>query len=184
MKMTFWNVYLGGRLLDSVPYEEDIDKDYVLRSLIEHDGYDPGITVRRAAGYGGRSKRGSPNTVYSLGGHDRCPIKIVRRGETYSTYYCKEIQLWPNRSSPSYINFLWESSARERWNSQPYSFNALEKGDVVANPKDLWPHMAGSSMCYHKMHILVNPPGGRRPSVEDDYGYRKTKSKRCTCKRT
>lgn len=178
--MVFWNVYLNGKEIDSVPYTPDCDKDYVLRSLIDHDGYDPAITVRRAPGQTARSKRSSPNTVYSLGGGNRCPIKIVRRGEVYSVYHCKEIQLWPSRSSPTYLNFLWESSARERWNSQPYGFNALEKGDVVADPKDLWPHLAGSSMCYHLMHILVNPPGGRtRAAPEDDYDYRR--SARCTC---
>jgi hypothetical protein len=128
----------------------------------------PGYAERRSA-------RSTPATVYSLGGSNQCPVKIVRRGETYSIYHCKEIQLWPNRSSPTYLNFLWESSPRERWNYQPYDFNALEKGDVVADPKDLWPHLAGSSMCYHLMRILLDPPGGRkRAAPEDDYGYRRS----------
>jgi hypothetical protein len=47
MKMIFWNVYLNGKLIDSVPYTEDCDHDYVLRGLIDHDGYNPGITIKK-----------------------------------------------------------------------------------------------------------------------------------------
>ena len=50
--MQGWNVYLSGRLIDTVFYDSVYDsgcsKDYVLRGLIEHDGYDPRITIRRA----------------------------------------------------------------------------------------------------------------------------------------
>jgi hypothetical protein len=42
-----WNVYLHGRLIDTVFYTADCDADYVRRSLINHDGYDAGIVVRR-----------------------------------------------------------------------------------------------------------------------------------------
>jgi hypothetical protein len=41
----FWNVYLKGELLDTVPYSSDCDAEYVTRSLIEHDGYDPSIMI-------------------------------------------------------------------------------------------------------------------------------------------
>ena len=47
-KMIFWNVYLNGKLIDSVPYIEDCDKEYVKRSLIDHDGYADDIEVRKA----------------------------------------------------------------------------------------------------------------------------------------
>ena len=43
-----WNVYLNGKKIDAVTFNDDCDKDYVSRSLINHDGYDTGITVRRA----------------------------------------------------------------------------------------------------------------------------------------
>lgn len=43
-----WNVYLNGRCIDTVFYDKNCDKDYVLRGLIDHDGYDPRIIVRRA----------------------------------------------------------------------------------------------------------------------------------------
>ena len=46
MKQIFWNVYLKGKLIDSVPYDENCDRDYVLKGLIDHDGYDPRITIR------------------------------------------------------------------------------------------------------------------------------------------
>jgi hypothetical protein len=45
--MTWWNVYLGNKLIDEVPYNDTCDADYVRRGLINHDGYDPRITVRR-----------------------------------------------------------------------------------------------------------------------------------------
>lgn len=31
--------------LDEVYFNIDCDRDYVLRSLIDHDGYDPGIEI-------------------------------------------------------------------------------------------------------------------------------------------
>jgi hypothetical protein len=43
--MIFWNVYLKGELVDTVPYSSDCDAEYVTRSLVEHDGYDPSIMV-------------------------------------------------------------------------------------------------------------------------------------------
>ncbi len=45
--MTGWNVYLLGKLIDTVFYDDDCDAEYVRRGLIEHDGYDPRIVVRR-----------------------------------------------------------------------------------------------------------------------------------------
>jgi hypothetical protein len=42
-----WNVYLNGRKIDTVFFDATCDRDYVLRALIDHDGYDPAITVRR-----------------------------------------------------------------------------------------------------------------------------------------
>lgn len=47
MKHQAWNVYLNGKLIDTVFFDADIERDAIIRSLIEHDGYDPGITVRR-----------------------------------------------------------------------------------------------------------------------------------------
>lgn len=46
--MQAWNVYLHGKLIDTVFYAKRCDADYVRRSLIDHDGYDARITVRRA----------------------------------------------------------------------------------------------------------------------------------------
>jgi len=41
-----WNVYLHGRLIDTVFFSPACDADYVRRSLIDHDGYHPAITKR------------------------------------------------------------------------------------------------------------------------------------------
>ena len=49
--MQAWNVYLNGKNVNKVFFNKDCDKDYVLRALIEHDGYDPNITVRRCNKY-------------------------------------------------------------------------------------------------------------------------------------
>lgn len=45
--MTWWNVYLNGRLIDSVTFDSDVDEWHVLNSLINHDGYNPNIIVRK-----------------------------------------------------------------------------------------------------------------------------------------
>lgn len=46
--MKWWNVYRNGRLIDSVPYDDDCDKEYVKTGLINHDGYPADIEVRKA----------------------------------------------------------------------------------------------------------------------------------------
>jgi hypothetical protein len=46
-----WNVYLRGRLIDTVFFDRTCDADYVRRALVGHDGYDPAITVRRCDKY-------------------------------------------------------------------------------------------------------------------------------------
>lgn len=43
-----WDVILNGRVIDTVWFTKDCDADYVRRSLIDHDGYHPSITVRKA----------------------------------------------------------------------------------------------------------------------------------------
>jgi len=47
MVMQKWDVYHEGRWIDSVFFDSSCDKDYIVRSLIEHDGLDPAITIRR-----------------------------------------------------------------------------------------------------------------------------------------
>lgn len=44
--MKAWNVYLNGKLIDTVFFDRDCDKDYVLDSLINHDGYHPNIKIK------------------------------------------------------------------------------------------------------------------------------------------
>lgn len=43
-----FNVYLNGKLIDTVFYSrsDKITKEEVYRSLVNHDGYDSGITIR------------------------------------------------------------------------------------------------------------------------------------------
>jgi hypothetical protein len=45
MTMRVWNVVQNGQLKDTVFYDDSLDADYVLRSLINHDGYPNDITV-------------------------------------------------------------------------------------------------------------------------------------------
>ena len=47
-KSQAWNVYLAGKLINTVFYNADCDKDYVLDGLINHDGLSPNITIRRS----------------------------------------------------------------------------------------------------------------------------------------
>jgi hypothetical protein len=46
-----WNVYLNGKKIDTVFCSPKDDAEDVKRSLIDHDGYDAGITVRRCNKY-------------------------------------------------------------------------------------------------------------------------------------
>lgn len=43
-----WDVILNGKVIDTVWFTKDCDADYIRRSLIDHDGYHPNITVRKA----------------------------------------------------------------------------------------------------------------------------------------
>lgn len=43
-----WNVYLGKKLVDSVFWNPSFSAEDIRRSLIDHDGFDPGIRVVRA----------------------------------------------------------------------------------------------------------------------------------------
>jgi len=45
--MIAWNVYIEGRLLTTVFYNETCDAEYVRTTLINHDGYPSHIKVRR-----------------------------------------------------------------------------------------------------------------------------------------
>ena len=47
--MVAWNVYLNNRLIDTVFYMSNCDRDYVRDGLINHDGYNPRIVVCRAS---------------------------------------------------------------------------------------------------------------------------------------
>src|SRR6266850_144422 len=49
-----WDVFLRGKLIDTVFYDVDVSADEVRRSLINHDNYNPNIVVRR-------SKRSNPS---------------------------------------------------------------------------------------------------------------------------
>lgn len=45
--MTGWDVYLDGKCIDKVFFNDNLDEDYVKDSLINHDGYDSTITLER-----------------------------------------------------------------------------------------------------------------------------------------
>lgn len=45
--MQAWDVYLNGKLIDTV-FATGYDAEEMRRSLINHDGYDPAITVHRS----------------------------------------------------------------------------------------------------------------------------------------
>jgi len=48
--MKAWDVLKGGGRINTVFFTEGLDADYVRRALIDHDGYDPRITVREGTG--------------------------------------------------------------------------------------------------------------------------------------
>lgn len=45
MTMRCWHVMLDGQEIDKVFFSQACDADEIRRGLIEHDGYDPRITV-------------------------------------------------------------------------------------------------------------------------------------------
>lgn len=45
--MNAWKVTLNGAVIDIVFYNNNISAEEVKRGLIDHDGYDPRINVRR-----------------------------------------------------------------------------------------------------------------------------------------
>lgn len=47
--LTWWFVYLNGKEIDKVPYTDGRNEtpESVKRSLVNHDGYDPRIVVRK-----------------------------------------------------------------------------------------------------------------------------------------
>lgn len=46
--MVAWYVYLNNRRIDTVFYMPNCDFNYIKNSLINHDGYNPRIIVRKA----------------------------------------------------------------------------------------------------------------------------------------
>ena len=48
--MDIVNVYLNGKLIDAIPYAKSSKEtcDEVKRSLVNHDGYNPDIVVKKA----------------------------------------------------------------------------------------------------------------------------------------
>ena len=46
--MKAYDVYLNGRLIDTVFWDNNSSVEEVRRSLINHDGYDPSIEVKSA----------------------------------------------------------------------------------------------------------------------------------------
>lgn len=45
-KSIAWDIYLNGKLIDTV-FDSEKDPEEVKKSLINHDGYDPGIKVKK-----------------------------------------------------------------------------------------------------------------------------------------
>jgi len=45
MKMIAWDIYLHGKLIDTVFYDPKCNADFVYRGLVRHDGYDADIVL-------------------------------------------------------------------------------------------------------------------------------------------
>lgn len=46
-KIMAWDVYLNGKQIETVFFNDSCDKEYVLRSLIDHDGFPSDICIFR-----------------------------------------------------------------------------------------------------------------------------------------
>ena len=47
VKKMAWDVYLNGKQIETVFFNDSCDKEYVLRSLIDHDGFPSDICIFR-----------------------------------------------------------------------------------------------------------------------------------------
>ena len=47
--MIAWDVILNGKIIDTVFYDKSCDAHYVYHGLVNHDGYDSRIIIRRAS---------------------------------------------------------------------------------------------------------------------------------------
>ena len=47
-----WNVWLGGKCIDTVFFSPDMTAEEVKKSLVEHDGYHPAIRLTTEQGKG------------------------------------------------------------------------------------------------------------------------------------
>jgi hypothetical protein len=47
MRQQAWNVYLFGKWIETVYYQPNVDREEVLQGLVDHDGFDARISVRR-----------------------------------------------------------------------------------------------------------------------------------------
>lgn len=45
-KQKAWRVYLGARHIETVYFDSDMLADEIRRSLVNHDGFNPAITVK------------------------------------------------------------------------------------------------------------------------------------------
>lgn len=46
--MQFWKVILDGKVIDTVQFSNSMSKTEVKKSLVNHDGYEDSIEVRKA----------------------------------------------------------------------------------------------------------------------------------------
>lgn len=46
-KLFWYDVFLNGKEIDSIPYSSELTEEEVKKSLVQHDGYDPEIEVKR-----------------------------------------------------------------------------------------------------------------------------------------
>ena len=61
--MKAYNVYLDHKLFDTVFWVDNSDREEVRNSLINHDGYDPSITVRQNHKYSTMAKWPTPKVT-------------------------------------------------------------------------------------------------------------------------
>jgi len=65
--MTKFNVYLAGKLIDSVFYNDGFSASEVKQSLVDHDNYNPSIKVVKA--------RNLPTKIYPQKYHDIAKVE-------------------------------------------------------------------------------------------------------------
>lgn len=92
-----WDVFLNGKKIDTVFVHPSEDRDSVTRSLVNHDGYDPGIVVRKNNKMASYTTKGAASLRrYEEAGRPEEPWVASSRTAGRNQYKTGDGKRWPS----------------------------------------------------------------------------------------